>query len=272
MKEKTRLQKLGRRLTYSLIPHHPLLFRFARRYVDDYLAQNNADMHTNGEVLFLERLLPQFDETCVVFDVGANVGSWSKQVLLVKPNASIYAFEPSSYTFSELKKNNFPSNVHLNHLGLGKAESELKLQIYGDGHGQNSLHDLYGKPSVSEETVHISTITKYVHECSMDYIDLLKIDTEGHELFVLQGADSLLKEKRIKTIQFEYGAQYSSAGVLLADVDRYLREYGYDIYKLAYNGLMPIKSYDPIHEMYQNSNFIAMLPAYSSAMASYIKA
>jgi hypothetical protein len=88
-------------------------------------------------------------------------------------------------------------------------------------------------------------------------IDFLKIDTEGSELNVLLGARSLLREKRIGILQFEYGGTYTDAHIYLKDVYDLLKGYGYTIYKIVPGGLAEISVWDSRLETFNYSNFLA---------------
>jgi hypothetical protein len=55
------------------------------------------------------------------------------------------------------------------------------------------------------ELTKITTITEFCKEHSIEKINYLKIDTEGHDLEVISGAENLLKEKKIDIIEVEAG-------------------------------------------------------------------
>jgi hypothetical protein len=87
-------------------------------------------------------------------------------------------------------------------------------------------------------------------------IDFLKIDTEGHELDVLQGSEKMLSEGRIKCIQFEYGGTYLDANITLEQVFNLLKKYNYKISKL---GNSEIENFTSNLENYTYSNFLAKI-------------
>ena len=69
------------------------------------------DMRTNGELLVQELVLRNYpkDRDLVVFDVGANVGDWSAQLIGVtgsrsNQNCFLHAFEPVSSTMEMLRR------------------------------------------------------------------------------------------------------------------------------------------------------------------------
>jgi hypothetical protein len=88
-------------------------------------------------------------------------------------------------------------------------------------------------------------------------IDLLKIDTEGHELSVLKSAGRFLDPQYINIIQFEYGGTYLDARIYLKDMYTLLQSKGYEIYKI-YPGKLTRRDYHPVMENFQYANYVAM--------------
>jgi len=107
-----------------------------------------------------------------------------------------------------------------------------------------------------KERVFIDTIDNYCIKKNINEIDFLKIDTEGHELEVLKGAINLLKEERIKIIQFEYGGCNIDARVFLKDIFEFFAGMNYSFYKIYPNAIKRIDRYDQRLENFQYSNYL----------------
>jgi len=252
---------------FNLLPKNSnYLYRVCKKYVNRYNNENNDDMDTNGEFRFIKDNLKKCN---IVFDVGANVGSWAKLALRINANISLYCFEPSAFTFQKLVSNDFPSNVICNNFGLGAKNQERDLFIFDDGSGMNSLYQRHGlengwgiKLQQRSEIIKLMTLDDYCKNNSIQKIDFLKIDVEGHELEVLKGATNLLKEERIKMIQFEYGGCFIDAHTLLWDIFKYLEDFNYDIFKIFPSYLRLIKRYDQRLENFQYSNYAVILNSY----------
>lgn len=240
------------------LPLHPRLYRLCRSYVDRYNGDNDGDPHTNGEYLFLRSILP----TCrVVFDVGANVGDWTAHAIAVNPALEVHSFEPSPTTFQQLLARPFPPSVHRVNCGLSDTAQVAHLHTYADEPTMNSLHSRSGitlSPTASE-TITLNTLDDYCDQAGIASVDLLKIDTEGHEVSVLRGATRLLETGRIRAIQFEYGGTYIDARILLKDVFDLLMPRGYRIAKLYPAGPRPVPAYTQQLETFQYQNFVATL-------------
>ncbi|MEZ4560110.1 MAG: FkbM family methyltransferase, partial [Caldilineaceae bacterium] len=192
----------------DLLPQNRHLYRICKRYLNRYDGNNNSDMYTNGEMWWLQRVLP---ECRVVFDVGANVGNWAAAALSINSTVSVHCFEPSEAAFKKLSDRSFDgASIYLNHLGLSETAGETTLFVFEPASTVNSLYQRDGIEITQTQTekVRLDTVDAYCRREGIDRIDLLKIDTEGHELMVLNGAAEMLKKSNISRIQFEYGGAY----------------------------------------------------------------
>ena len=86
---------------------------------------------------------------------------------------------------------------------------------------------------------------------------MLKIDVEGFELEVLKGAEKLLREGRIKIIQFEF----NEVNIIQR---RFLKDFydelpGFDFYRLDENRLIALNEWQPKHEIFLFQKVIAIL-------------
>src|SRR5258708_7571934 len=108
--------------SFSLLPYHSsLLYGLFKQYVDRFNGENDDNLSTNGEERFAKQALPKCR---LIFDVGANIGDWTKLALSINPTLSIHCFEPSHFTYQKLVANALPPNVTCNEMGLGAAEEE----------------------------------------------------------------------------------------------------------------------------------------------------
>ena len=159
----------------------------------------------------------------IVFDVGAHKGEFIKLIINNFKTNKIYSFEPSKKNFMILKKNisNKKTNIDyifLNNFGLGE-NNEIKKFKQMQESSSSTLSEIdtnskyfkkkkfflnFGlKSKVFEETmVNIQDGFSFIEEKKIERIDLLKIDTEGYEFFVLKGFGENLK--KIKVIFFEH--------------------------------------------------------------------
>ena len=185
----------------------------------------------------------------IVFDVGANRGEWAEQAMAFHPRACLHCFEPGESAFRELSAV-LGDRVQAHNVAVSSEAGTVVLHTAEDPE-QSSLFSRRHFGDVGSETVQAVTIDQICKREGIEEIALLKIDTEGNELAVLQGAVETLP--RIKTIQFEYGGTAVDARIYLRDFFDLLGS-RFSLYRLWRFGMI----YEPRwHEMlelaaYQN--------------------
>jgi FkbM family methyltransferase len=261
------LQALINKTLVSIVPaHSQRVYRWCKQYVDHYNGENNDQIETNGELRLMQRNLPQCR---MVFDVGANVGTWAALALKINPRLDLHCFEPSHVTYQQLISNHFPQNVRCNNFGIGSAPGEAKLFIFENAAGINSLYQREGLQSFGlstpqrTETVHLETIDNYCQGHRIEIIDFLKVDVEGHEMEVFKGAERMLSSGCVNIIQFEYGGCNIDAGVLLKDIFNFFKPLSYSFFKIYPQELRSIATYDQGLENFQYQNWAFVRNGYS---------
>jgi FkbM family methyltransferase len=235
------------------VPDHPFLFYVAQRYVDRFLGEGSDNIRSNGEWRCIQHFIPH---ARVVFDVGANVGEWASLVRSINSDCEIHCFEPSRHTFKKLIERRLPGKVVLNNFGLSSTPGRANLAIYPES-GQNSIH-FSTSQNLGTVQIELQTMDNYIENSGVAQVDYCKIDVEGHELAVLRGMSSLLKEGRVKIIQFEYGATYRRAGVFLQDAFSCFTGLPYALFKITRCGLIAVPSYSERLETFRYSNWLAV--------------
>jgi len=200
-----------------------------------------------------------------VFDIGANIGSYSKRILDKFPGCQVHCFEPVPQTFHALEAAlGASSSVSLNNMALSSESGVATMTVCEElsGSGADSLHHtrvLGSAVSTSAIEVTLRTVDEYVSETGVERIDLMKIDVEGHELDVLHGAKDTLRNG-VAAIQFEYGASYLAAGSTLHEVCELLWSEDFKIFRLLPYGKIRIREFVSASglENYQHSNWVAL--------------
>ena len=250
------------RLFSRLPPGHPLIFQFCRNYVDAFNNENNSDIHTNGEYTLMRKYLP---ESKMVFDVGANIGLWSKLALEINHSIILHSFEPSHPTYITLL-NNLKSreNVICNNFGLSSSRQRAELLVFEKESGMNSLYPREGledgwgiHPQSIKEDIELRTLDDYCAEKEIRQIDFLKVDIEGNELELFRGAKNLLSNNQIRLVQFEYGGTYIDSRTFLKDIFKFFNNYPtYRFYKIFPSSLKLFEHYDQREENFQYQNWV----------------
>jgi FkbM family methyltransferase len=149
----------------------------------------------------------------VIIDVGANIGSMTFKFAGMAPNGHVYAFEPTDYAYAKLLKNislnpQFTSRITPVQCFLAdqnrlKHEMKAYASWKVDGSSPNP-HPLHGGAIKSADSVPAVTLDHFCLENGIQRIDLIKIDTDGHEHKVLKGAHKMIKKCRPYVV-FEIG-------------------------------------------------------------------
>lgn len=173
----------------------------------------------------------------VVFDVGANVGQTTKEILEFYPDANIYSFEPIGSVFEQLAANTKAwSTVHANHCALGADNTTKVVRLYGaEDSVCNSLNESTMNPDAAAqlETIQISKGDTICTEKGIESIDFLKIDTEGYELEVIRGFSEMLKAGRIRAILCEVSFNREDfTHTYINDLNDLVGSFGYSFYAL----------------------------------------
>jgi FkbM family methyltransferase len=135
-----------------------------------------------------------------LIDVGANVGQTATSLAAVFPHARIFSFEPVPHLFEQLRGNT-AGLPRVECLNAALGASVGSAQMTADRDGQNTL--LPGVASGSTTTVAVDTLDEFVRAREIEHVNVLKIDTEGYESAVLEGAEELLAEGRVDFVLAE---------------------------------------------------------------------
>jgi len=150
-----------------------------------------------------------------VFDVGSNIGVFAVMQGKQTAPGKVYAFEPSPTTYSRLQRNlalNDLKNVEALPYALG---DEIATLTFIDA--PISLNSRLADGPTTGPTVDVTATTldavaaaKNVHR-----IDVMKIDTEGHELQVLRGGPSALSITRRLVVELHHASDEAPITTLL---------------------------------------------------------
>jgi len=223
---------------------------------------NNCNMHSNGEYLIIQELIKSGD---VVFDVGASIGEWSQIVLSKNTVIKLFSFEPIPDIFEQLKQAIKSPRATLLNIALSNDIGSRQFVYYQKNNTTSQLSGFFQRPIVERNLqvqptfliVNTDTIDHFCTKHAIDKIDFLKIDTEGAELLVFQGAAQMLNAKKIKTIQFEYGGCCIESQSTLKEIYQLLTQNKYTIFRIVPDGLIQIETWHDELENYQYSNYLA---------------
>lgn len=203
------------------------------------------------------RIFIQFAKNAkCVFDIGANIGYYSLVANAVNPGVKVFAFEPMPAPNSYLKKNFEANNLRgytVSNVAISNTNatatfyaisnpklSFIKEQLAGDG-GLSTGHS--GNRSKQEVIVKTMRLDDYVavNLDSETTIDLIKLDTEATEHWVLEGANNILANHR-PIIMCEV-----ITGQIENELQAILSKYNYQYFATSDNGLIKVESLVDTH-------------------------
>jgi len=165
-----------------------------------YYAKRRYMPHGIDWLWDIDRLLPAGTVRTVV-DVGANEGQTSLAVRQAFPGATVHAFEPVAETFAILQQAvGADREVHTNRLAVSNEPGVVHMQVQAQlSHIVPA--SLAGAADV--ESVQAVTLDDYCEQHQIERIEILKTDTEGHDLEVLKGAKKLFTAGKVDWVFVE---------------------------------------------------------------------
>lgn len=154
-------------------------------------------LHEFNEMGFLLHFLRDED---IFFDVGANAGSYTLLASSVC-KAKSFSFEPIPSTFNILRANielnNIENRVTLENKGVGNASGILKFSA-----NEDTTNHVIAKDEEENNIIEVPIVSLNSYYPNAKPI-LIKIDVEGFETEVLNGAEDILQDSNLKAIIIE---------------------------------------------------------------------
>lgn len=211
-------------------------FRFGLRRHRWLLGANCLGGHATTLATF-HRLVRPGD---TFYDVGANIGYYTRFVVRHLPVARVISFEPMSANVRLLRANveigGYADRVRVFPFALGDAERREDLQVDDMSDGSAVLTSISGgRPSEGRRHLGLAPKTEPIEVLRMDDVvareslpppNVIKIDTEGAEASVLRGAMETLRRHRPRLAVSLHGAE-RGAEALAALADAGYACYGF---------------------------------------------
>ncbi len=222
--------------------------------------KNYGNFKLTGEEKFINMISREIN---ICLDIGANIGNYS-ELLLKNTNAKVHAFEPMDKSYRELEKlkNKYSERMTIEKIALGNENGEKTIFAADLKSEKASFEKKLEKMSFIDE----KNMKKFKAEIkkldSLNFfdkdkkVDFLKIDVEGHEYEVLQGAKKFIEFNTPKFIQIEINWHQLFKKTNLYEFSILLNEY--DIFKLLPYGknLVSVDPNRPENNIFHLSNFV----------------
>lgn len=183
----------------------------------------------------------------IVFDVGANFGFYT--VLIARKltkGGRVLSFEPCAQTLSRLR-----TNIRLNSLEPVTTVVPVALS---NQRGYGYLENVSGNSGATAlaatgERIALNTLDDVCTEHSLKRVDIIKIDVEGHEMAVLEGAARTIASCRPMMLVEGNDVALRRSGASAEELAAKLRSWGYRLLVPNRRRLVPLSGFPPPPEI-----------------------
>ena len=177
----------------------------------------------------------------IIFDIGANIGTFTTWMAKAFPEGRVYCFEPQREVFKMLCGNasiNNLYNVYPYNVALGKENSKIEFKepnyFQKNDFGTFSLiEDVITEKTNNKMVVQVNTLDWFLEYYHIPKVHLLKIDVEGMDIDVLMGATKTI-QKHFPIIFIEHSDNRKS---VLNELKQFLDQFEYS-YSVVGNNLL----------------------------------
>jgi FkbM family methyltransferase len=203
--------------------------------------------YTNGEYW----LIDQLPDDAFVLDVGFNRGEFSAEVVKRKSASRTIGFDPAK-SMRGYYDASYPyrDRVELVTAAISDQPGELWFEDTADG-----LSRLTTNPqAVGAYRVPVLTLDDFAKSRAISKIDFLKIDAEGYDQNVLEGAKGLIQASQIDIFMFEFNSPWIETRRFLKDTADFFADKPYQLFELYHGFLSPwsYSHHDERHDLGRN--------------------
>ena len=200
----------GRTVKTCIVNNHKILID-----IEDVNELSRADTYMTKEPETLEWIETYFDQKDVFYDIGANIGQYSLFAgAHLKGDCTIYSFEPAFHTYAKLNwniyHNGFDSSIIAYNIAVSNKQ-ELNTFFVSDMHKGSAGHSFKIMenqekslmiPKYKQGMIGIS-IDELQNNWGLETPNHIKIDVDGIEGLIIDGASETLKKPQLKTVLIE---------------------------------------------------------------------
>ena len=210
--------------------------KFPIHVTDNTIKITPATFHPNGNLWeqksiynFYKNIQPT--DNYNIIDIGAQTGLYTLYAKYL-PNSTFYSFEPFFETFQELNNNinlNNITNVKTFNFAISDKICMQNLQVCLSHNGLHTLgNNVKRFNDIKTIEVECHTIDELFFEKNIS-VQFIKIDTEGHEYFILNGAINTIKTYK-PLIQIEWNIlNMEQCNVNVNDLQNFIEKIEYEI-------------------------------------------
>lgn len=222
------------------------------------------DIALNGEALLIRRSVAAHrasapDQPYRAFDIGANLGEWTAEVARVAGDAfpwSVDLFEPIEGSFTHVARRFADdTRIRCHQAAVSNRVGTAQMVVVGDTSGTNHLGTLATDTDARTVTVPLTTLEAQLADLGFDRVDLVKVDTEGHDIEILRAIRPLLERGAIGVLQFEYNWRWLSNRGSLNEVFELIAGTGYRLARVYPDGLGIYPGWNAEMDRYFEANY-----------------
>ena len=176
-----------------------------------------------------ETILSFVKEDTVMLDIGANMGFYSIQVGQKATKGKVFSFEPDPGNFATLQKNlalNNLTNVTAYNVALSDKKDTMRLYKHPFNVGDYRLYN------DGDFTEYVDVPTLRIDDTIQEKVDLIKIDVQGFEYFVLKGGQFLLEKYKPTVISEFWPRGLHNSGASAFDYLNMMQTLGYSVSRI----------------------------------------
>ena len=163
-----------------------------------------------------------------VFDVGSNVGTFIEFINKnIEGKLKFHSFEPIAELCKFQEKNFSNLDIEINNIGIGSSPGKnifYTNSVLSQSSFIKKENFNIGKV-IKKEEVLVNSIDNYCEENNIEFIDILKIDTEGTDYDALLSAKNMFQNKAINLIKIEITNEPTN----LSNIFLFFQNYNYEL-------------------------------------------
>jgi FkbM family methyltransferase len=213
-------------------------------------------------------LTQYFNPFWLIVDVGSHKGEWfdalidyrdtstealKYNVISVEPNDKLRSYQEVKYSY----------NPNIIFRSNAISDKEELVDFYHWDNKHSGLSSILNNKKWEKEI--LDRKRKTIHSSTLDNIfevleiDIIKIDVEGAEKLVIDGAKRILKEKQVKFIQIEYSEHYKVGGFTFKSIIELVNDFGYKVWSWDGKYFNEVKAGEFVEDYHAENYIISYL-------------
>ncbi len=194
-----------------------------------------------------------------IIDIGANIGAHALPLAKnVLPYGRVVAIEPTDWAFDKLKKNkslnpDLSDILILKQAALLSSDKERPASFYASwkvsSNVGDDVHGVHGGTSCEATRAEVLTLDDLVEERGLTHVDIIKLDVDGYEYQVLEGAKKTLADKRPYIVMELCEYVHTETNSTLFKVVELLYAGGYELFSLEKNRKRLPSDYEALRKL-----------------------